>query len=140
MNTNAPQLPSSPDIPLHDIKPLMEVPDNSLMWFILLVSVVLVVAGVIIYLIVKWMRKRRAGNVRRHHFELLQGIDFSDPKRAAYAITRYGYTFASDEARVQEAYDNLVERLAPYKYKKEVDPIDDETVGYYNIFVGMIDV
>ena len=45
-----------------------------------------------------------------------------------------------DSTRCREAYDALVDRLAPYKYRKAVDPIDEETRSYYAIYLGMIDV
>jgi hypothetical protein len=140
MTSNTPQLPSSPDIPLHDIKPLMEVPDQSLIWFVLTLVGTIVAVALVAYFLVQWFRKRRANTLRRKHYEALNDIDFTDAKAAAYAITRYGYTFSDDAPRLKEAYDALVERLAPYKYKKVVDPIDEETQGYLDIYVGMIDV
>ena len=36
--TPAPTLPSAPDIPLHDIKPLLEVPDHTFWVFVVVVS------------------------------------------------------------------------------------------------------
>lgn len=136
----APTLPSAPDIPLHDIKPLLEVPDHTF-W----VFVVVVVAGIILvagalFLLWRYWRTRKEANLRHNAFEALGSVDFSDPKQAAYAITRHGALFAGDSTRCEEAYASLVARLAPYKYKKSVEPIDEETVSYYNIYLGMIDV
>jgi len=67
-------------------------------------------------------------------------MTFKDAKRAAYDITKYGYVFADDSARNREVYENLLRRLAPYKYKKEVGAMDAETKSYFNIYLGMIDV
>ncbi|EDZ61575.1 hypothetical protein SMGD1_2157 [Sulfurimonas gotlandica GD1] len=37
-------------------------------------------------------------------------------------------------------YDNLVQRLESYKYKKQVDEFDSEVKGYIEVYKGMIDV
>lgn len=131
---------SSFDIPLHDIKPLVEVSDNSYYLFLAVVIFGAIVLLLIIYFTYNYFKKRKKLNIRKESFELLKNIDFSDPKRAAYNITKYGALFEKDSTRVQEAYQNLNGRLSSYKYKKEVDEIDEEAKGYYNIFIGMIDV
>ncbi len=132
--------PSSPDIPLHDIKPLVEIPDYSIYYFSLLIVVGVVLIATLLFFLWRFWSHRNRNNVRKNDFKALQGVDFGDAKAAAYAITRYGYTFRNDGARQREAFENLLARLAPYKYRKTVDPIDEETRGYYNIYVGMIDV
>jgi hypothetical protein len=136
----APQLPTAPDIPLHDIKPLVEVNDHTFVMFAILVAAAAVLLLGALYLLWRFWRHRRRANIRRETFARLESVDFSDAKRAAYAITREGLLFAGDSVRCREAYDALVARLAPYKYRKRVDAIDEETVSYYHIYVGMIDV
>lgn len=138
--TPAPQLPSAPDIPLHDIKPLVVVPDQSFMMFIGLLVVGVLLAAGIGYLLWRFWKQRNHVNLRKEAFEALQMVEWDDAKRAAYTITRLGQIFADDSTRVREAYDALVSRLAPYKYRKRVDAIDEETRSYYDIFVEMIDV
>ncbi len=132
--------PGSYDIPLHDIKPLMEVPDNSFM----LLSGVIIIASLlllgVLYVLYKFLRGRQTLNLRKIHYAALEKIDFSDPKKAAYAITDHGRIFADDSERLREAYNNLVVRLTQYKYKKRVEEIDDESRSYYKIYLGMIDV
>ena len=88
----------------------------------------------------KFWQRRKEVNERQRCFEHLQNVDVTDAKQAAYAITQYGRIFAEDSPRCEEAYAGLISRLAPYKYKKSVDPIDEETLSYYRIYVGMIDV
>ncbi|WP_345977083.1 hypothetical protein [Sulfurimonas sp. HSL3-7] len=133
-------IPGSYDIPLHDIKPLMEVSDNS---FVLL-SVIIIIATLLfsggLYLLYRFVRSRQTLNLRKIHYTALENIDFSDPKKAAYAITDHGRVFADDSERLHEAYDNLVVRLNRYKYRKRVEAIDEESKSYYNIYLGMIDV
>jgi hypothetical protein len=140
MNPVLPAMPSSPDIPLHDIKPLVEVPDHSLLLLSVLVVLAAVLIGGIIFLVWRSFSGRKKVDLRKRNYKLLENITFDDPKKAAYAITRYGLMFAEDGERYKEAYGNLVSRLAPYKYKKNVAPIDEEAIAYYRIYIEMIDV
>jgi len=132
--------PSSYDIPLHDIKPLMEVPDSSLTLVMLMTGVVALILLGAIFLLYRFLRDRKTVNLRKVHYKQLKAIDFSDPKRAAYDITEHGRLFADDSERLNEAYNNLVARLEAYKYKKTVEPVDAESISYYKIYLEMIDV
>ncbi len=128
------------DIPLHDIKPIVEVQEYSLYYFLGLSAFVLVVVLGGAFLIYKWLQKRNAYNIRKEHMKLLKNLDLSDAKRAAYAITNYGATFKDDSPRHSEMYSNLQTRLEKYKYKKEVDKLDEETLGYFELYKEMCDV
>lgn len=128
------------DIPLHDIKPLLEVEEYSLYYFLGTGVITAFIIIAIIYLLVKYFKSRNAFNIRKEHYRLLSAVDFSDAKRAAYDITFYGNTFSDDGPRQSEMYKNLVDRLELYKYKKSVDKIDSEVVAYIELYRGMIDV
>ena len=128
------------DIPLHDIKPIVEVQEYSLYYFLgLSLLAVLLISG-IAYLIYLWFKRRNTFNIRKEHLRLLNSLDLSDTKRSAYAITTFGATFKDDSPRHQEMYSNLVSRLEVYKYKKDVDEFDSEVIGYIRLYEGMIDV
>ncbi|OHD83788.1 MAG: hypothetical protein A2Y52_09730 [Sulfuricurvum sp. RIFCSPLOWO2_02_43_6] len=127
------------NIPVNDIAPLVEIPDYSLYYFIAVVIITVTVTLALILALIKQLRKRKI-NVRKERFKALSAIDFSDPKRAAYTITELGRVFASDNERTEKAYHNLFERLAPYKYAPQVKMIDEETLGYYRLYVEIIDV
>jgi len=131
--------PMPVELTLHDIKPLMEVPNTSLYFFTGVVALGVLFAGVGGYVLWRIIRRRRKRNLRSDHYARLKGVDFSDPKAAAYAITRYGHLFAQDGTRYAEAYASLVGKLAPYKYRKTVEPIDADVMAYYEIYLGMID-
>ncbi|MEA1918748.1 MAG: hypothetical protein U9N52_02820 [Campylobacterota bacterium] len=134
-------MPTAPDIPLHDIKPLVEIPDYSIYYLSGVMVIVVAVLVALAFFVWKYWKQKNRHTLRKEHSKLLHEIDFSDAKSAAYAITKYGHTFSSDDSRHREAYENLISRLAPYKYKKSVDnTIDSEAKAYYDIYVGMIDV
>lgn len=131
--------PSMPDIPLNDIQPLVEVPDYSIYLFagICVISLILM-ASLFLYLLKKLRNRRK--NERNIAYEALKSIDFSDSKKAAYSISRIGYRFSKENERTAKGYQNLFERLEPYKYAPNVKPIDEETLGYYRLYLEMIDV
>jgi len=130
---------SMPDIPLNDIQPLVDVPDYSIYLFAGVMGVVLITAVSLVLIVLKAIRGRRL-NERKKAFRELEALDFSNPKKAAYAISRIGYRFAQDNERTAKAYQALFDRLEPYKYAPQVEMIDEETVGYYRLYLEMIDV
>lgn len=128
------------DIPLHDIKPIVEVQEYSLYYFLGVASVVLLLVVALGYLIYKYLKKRNAFNLRKEHFKLLNSLDLKKTKESAYLITSLGATFKDDSPRHQEMYENLTNRLEVYKYKKEVHEFSRETLGYVELYKEMIDV
>lgn len=128
------------DIPLHDIKPIVDVHEYSLYYFLGVSGVVILLACGTLYLIYLWLQKRKRFSLRVEHKKLLRALDFSDAKQAAYAITSYGATFKNDTPRHVEMFKNLSQRLEAYKYKKVVDGLDKETLGYFELYKEMCDV
>ncbi len=133
-------LENSYDVPLHDIKQIVEVRDYSLYYLIGITLISVLLIALIIFLIYKWNKKKSKFNIRKEHAKLLGLLDLNDTKDAAYAITLYGLTFKDDSLRHKEMYENVLDRLEEYKYKKSVDKFDTETIGYIELFKGMIDV
>lgn len=128
------------DIPLHDIKPLLEVQEYSLYYFLAASFIALILILGIIYLVYRYFKKRNAFNVRKEYIKNLKNLDFSDTKKTAYLITFYGEIFKDDSPRHTEMYSNLTQRLESYKYKKDVENFDDETLGYIDLYKEMLDV
>lgn len=128
------------DVPLHDIKPLMEIHDPTpviLGGASIVVVLLLLLVG---YVLLKRVLISKRHSRRRRCFAQLEALELDSGKAAAYAISKLGRCFAGDSPRLGEAYDNLYGRLEPYKFKKSVPPIDEETRAYFRIFLGMIDV
>lgn len=128
------------DIPLHDIKPLLEVDEYSLYYFLSASSLLVILLLGIIYLIYRYFKKRNAYNVRKEYIKNINALDFSDTKKTAYQISFYGELFKDDSPRHAEMYQNLMQRLEPYKYKKTVDSFDKETIGFMELYKEMLDV
>lgn len=129
-----------PEIPLHDIKPLVEIHEYSLYYFSALVLLGVLVLSGIIYIVVKHFKAKNAFNIRKEHLKLLNQVDFKEAKRSAYDLTLYGATFQNDTPRHHEMYEEMLDKLEEYKYKKDVEKIEDEVREYVDLYRGMIDV
>ena len=128
------------DIPLHDIKPLIEIQEYSLYYLIVLAVVSSIVILALVYLLVRYIQNRNKFNIRAHHLSLLNAIEFNDAKKDAYEITLYGATFKDDSQRHTNTYKALIESLQEYKYRKNVDLYSDETKHHIDVYLGMLDV
>lgn len=128
------------DIPLNDIKTVVEIEDYSLYYLLGSVVAGLIIFSALSYLFYNWYKKRNTYNKRKEHFGILNSLDFKNVKQSAYAITLFGSTFRDDSQRHYEMYENIVKRLEAYKYKKEVDAFDTETIGYIKLYLDMVDV
>ena len=125
---------------LHDIKPLVEVNDYSFYYFLVLVGVFLVVFVGFLYLLYKWLKHKKKEDIRKKHLKILLNVNLNDTKKAAYTLTKYGATFKDDDIRHKEMYKNMIEKLENYKYKKEVEDFDNETLSYIKLYREMCDV
>lgn len=133
-------LENSYDVPLHDIKQIVEIEDFSLYYLIGVVAISALLIALIVFLLYKWNKGKKKFSIRKEHAKLLDLLDLHETKHAAYAITLYGLTFRDDSLRHKEMYENILSRLEEYKYKKSVDKFDSETIGYIELFKDMIDV
>ena len=127
------------DIPLHDIKPLVEVPDNSLMIIIILTALILTLIFVPLMLWAwKKLKKVKEINLRKVYLEKIHHIDTNNAKQAAYEISEYArHIVSSDKER--SLLEDLDNRLNQYKYKKSVEKLDDETLGHFRVFLEVLD-
>ncbi len=126
------------DIPLHDIKPLIEVPDNSFMFLVIVVLVSLFVfIGVVLWFVTLYKRSKDE-DMRRSYLEKIHQVDTDNAKEAAYEISHYARILAKSD-RELEMLESLDARLSQYKYKKEVERLDDDTLAYYRLFLEVLD-
>jgi len=110
---------------LRDIKGIVEVHDTSLWQLLALVALLLLTAALAGYFLKRKMRKKR--RFRKTAAELAQerieAIDYSDPKNVAYTFIEDVAHFVDEKSKAE--YDAIVRELEPYKYKKEVPPLDE---------------
>ncbi len=123
---------------LKDIKPLLEIPDNSfyLYWGLIILAVLIVL--VLVYFVVKKLWRQRKINLAKGYLEKLKAIDWHDTKKSAYDATHYARLLATDERR-KELFSQLEPLLEQYKYKKEVNEVDQDTLNRFNLYVQVAD-
>ncbi len=103
---------------LKDIKPIVEIPDNSLI-VLGIISFIVLIALSLLYLLVKPKRRKRKKPTQRElDLQKLKNIDFSNDKDIAYTFTTLANEFLDDEV-----YNKIVSKLEVYKYKKDTPPM-----------------
>lgn len=103
---------------LKDIKPIVEIPDNSLI-VLGIISFIVLIALSLLYLLVKPKRRKRKKPTQRElNLQKLKNIDFSNDKDIAYTFTTLANEFLDDEV-----YNKIVSKLEVYKYKKDTPPM-----------------
>lgn len=123
---------------LKDIKPLLEIPDNSyyIYWGLIIFAVLLAVG--ILFFVIKKLWDNRKINLAKGYLESIKTIDWADTKKSAYEATHYARLLATDERR-KELFSQLEPMLEQYKYKKVVDAIDADTQNKFNLYVQVAD-
>ena len=124
--------------PIKDIKPMVEIPDMSLYlyWGAIVIGVLILAAA--FYFLVRKVLGLRRENRAKAYLEALHRIEWSDPKRAAYLATKYGRLLATDDRR-RELFSQLLPLLERYKYRKEVGPVDEETLKRFELYRNVCD-
>lgn len=123
---------------LRDIKPLLEIPDNSYELLIGGLSIALVLALLAVFFLVRKLWKNREIDMQKIYFEEFKNIEWNDSKKASYEVTYLGRLLAT-EPRTQEIYSQLVPMLDAYKYRKNVPTVDSDTLRQYNLLVHVLD-
>ncbi len=118
---------------LRDIKPLVEIPDMSvyLYWGLIVLAIIIIaLLGYFFYTRIHFGKKE---DLEKVYLEALNSIDWSSPKKAAYRATHYGRLLATDERR-EELFSQLLPLLERYKYKKEIEKVDDATRKQFELY------
>jgi len=92
----------------------------------------------IVFFVVKKFWDNRKINLAKGYLESIKKIDWNDTKKSAYEATHYARLLATDERR-KELFSQLEPMLEQYKYKKEVDEVDQDTKNKFNLYVQVAD-
>ena len=123
---------------LKDIKPLVEIPDSSFYIYWGLIGFGVVLGLGILFFVAKKLWENRKKNRAKEYLSALKSVDWSNSKKAAYEVTHYARLLATDERR-KELFSQLEPMLEKYKYKKEVESVDQDTLNQYKLFVQVAD-
>lgn len=123
---------------LRDIKPLLEIPDSSYYIYWGIITFVSFLALAVLFFVAKKLWDNRKVNLAKGYVQALKDISWEESKKSAYAATHYARLLATDE-RKKELFSQLEPLLEQYKYKKEVDSLDEETLRHFNLYVQVAD-
>jgi len=123
---------------LRDIKPLLTIPDYSYFIYLGVIFLVVFLLFGILFFLIKAFWLQRKVDIKKRYFQELEGVDWIDSKASAYAVTLLAYHFVEDE-KVKEIYEQTLPFLEPYKYRKEVPCVDEETLRQCSFLVHVID-
>ena len=124
---------------IHDIKPIVQIPDYSIYFYYALITIGILLILFCIYLLYNYFQKRKNSQLKKY-YKILKDIQFTNPKEDAYTITTYGRLLATEE-RSQKLMDELWESLHEYKYKKDVpETFSKETKAKFTTFMDSLDV
>jgi len=123
---------------LKDIKPLLEIPDNSYSLYLGIIIIGSLLLLGTLFFIAKRLWENRKINLAKGYLEKLKAIDWKDTKHSAYEATHYARLLATDERR-RELFSQLEPMLEKYKYKKEVEVVDQDTLNKFNLYMQVAD-
>ncbi|MGW8169171.1 MAG: hypothetical protein ACWGHH_04105 [Sulfurovaceae bacterium] len=124
---------------LKDIKPYLTNAEWMYWGFMVFVTLLLfLIISMIWWGISRWLYSRKH-NPKKQYLQAIKSVEWSDPKNAAYKVSYYGRLLAKD-TRSMEILSQLESMLLKYKYKKDVPPVNDETLLYYHLLIQVLDV
>lgn len=117
---------------LKAIKPIVSIPDNSLIYLLIIVFVSLIALLMIIKF---WIKKLKSSKnyLRKNALRQLQNLDFTNPKIVAYDFNRYANFLLNDYNKKQ--YEQIQNMLIDYKYKKQVGVLSDDLITKIREFI-----
>ena len=109
---------------LKDIKPLVNVPDNSLFWVVAIMIGILLVSILCYWWLKKSKRKpRRRISAKESAIQKLQTLDFSNTKEAVYTFSEAMHQVISLQRK--DDFERLLKKLEVYKYKKTIPSLSN---------------
>jgi len=126
------------EIKIHDIKELVEIPDFSLYIYMLLWILAIGAIFIFIILIYRYFYNKNRCK-RKEYFKILKELDLNNAKNSAYEITKYARLLAQTQ-REKKLSEELIEELERFKYKKNVDTLDDDIKIIFGRFMDSVDV
>ncbi len=114
---------------IKDIKPIVAINDNSLVYFLLIVLVAILMA--IFYY---WKMSKKRNNERKIAIQQLQNLDFSDSKKTAYGFKKYAEVLCNEDNKTQ--LEQINNALMQYKYKQRVAELEPALIEQIKDFIN----
>jgi len=107
---------------LKDIKDIVEVPDHSLWVLLGVIAFALLLLGVLGYLFKNRRKRRKKPTQKELAKAKLKALEFSNTKEVVYTFEEKATHFLDENRRAE--YEAIVKEFTPYKYKREIPPLD----------------
>ena len=114
---------------LKDIKPIVAIADNSVIYFLIVLTLI-VITLVLLYW--KLAKTRRNAN-KKIALKKLQALDFSNSKAVAYDFKKYAQLLCHETNQAKFEQINL--DLEQYKYKKQVGDLSPALIQTIQGFI-----
>ncbi len=126
---------------LKDIKANVEIPDNSLYYFLILIGAILIFLLIIFIIWYKRYKKRLRRlkkSPRYKSLEILKNLDYSNTKNAVYTFSKYTQILVKDEQK--EKLKSILKSLEKYKFKKDIKDLDSKDIKNMKSFIKELKV
>ncbi|BAS67871.1 hypothetical protein [Bathymodiolus septemdierum thioautotrophic gill symbiont] len=120
---------------LKDIKPLVSIPDNSLIYLLIMLAVVLLILLIFGRYIWQNQMIKRRNNDRKIALKALKELDFSNSKSTAYIFSAYASALVNETNAAE--FEKINTALLTYKYKKQVGKLDAMLIAQIEAFVNV---
>ncbi|SMN15512.1 hypothetical protein CRYPD_546 [uncultured Candidatus Thioglobus sp.] len=111
---------------LKDIKPLVTIADNSFIYLLIALFVVLLMVLVAGYFGWKKIQLKRRNDKKRKALKILKNLDFNDSKATAYTFSRYAGALVNDSNMTD--FEQINTALLAYKYKEKVEQLEQNLI------------
>jgi len=124
------------ELKLKDIKPIVDISDNSLYMLIALIAAIVIVVGAVSYILYRKyaiaQRRYKKSEIYRAK-EALKNIDFSKTKDAVYSFSKYAQFLATKEQ--QKSLEPILQDLQKYKFKKDIESLKTKDIEAMKKFI-----
>ena len=127
------------ELQLHDIKGLVEIPDDSIYYFYGLITLGLILCILAAVLIYRYVNREKNIDLQKIYKQELSELDLTQTKESAYKLTHFGHLLEKDGNQTA-AFELLTQELNAFKYKKDVPEFDEELRSQISRFLDLMNV
>ncbi len=126
------------NLEINDIFSLVEVPDNSVYVFVLIVFISLLCIGIFIrFLYLKLKLDRKKKKILKY-INILKNCDYNNARDTSYKIEYYTQALVETDVE-KELLGEILEDISMYKYQNNISKISQETQEHLNFLLNMIE-
>lgn len=118
---------------LRDIKGIVEIDEPSFQILIALLAVLFLLLGWGAYLFKNRRRRRKKLSPKALAKKALEQLDYANTKEVVYGFVEHGALLLNEKN--EQSFKQIAEALTPYKYKKEVPPLEPKLEKQIKAFI-----